>query len=54
VLAAAFQALTPRTAGFNTIEIGSLNPATLFIIMALMFIACHGEPGKPYRSRSFL
>jgi hypothetical protein len=43
VLAAAFQALTPRTAGLNTIDIGSLNPATLFIITALMFIG--GAPG---------
>ncbi len=38
VLTAAFQALTPRTAGFNTIAIGSLSEATLFALMVLMFI----------------
>ncbi len=38
VLAAAFQAVTPRTAGFNTLDTGSLRPATLFIVMVLMFV----------------
>ncbi|SDJ79658.1 TrkH family potassium uptake protein [Sediminibacillus albus] len=33
-----FQAVTPRTAGFNTIDIGSLNESTLFFILLLMFI----------------
>jgi trk system potassium uptake protein TrkH len=37
-LAAAFQALTPRTAGFNTIAVGSLHESTLFVVMVLMFI----------------
>jgi trk system potassium uptake protein len=38
LLAAYFQAVTPRTAGFNTLDIGAMLPATLFLIMVLMFI----------------
>lgn len=33
-----FQAVTPRTAGFNTIEIGQMTSASLFFTMLLMFI----------------
>lgn len=33
-----FQAVTPRTAGFNTLEIGNLNDSTLFFMIILMFI----------------
>lgn len=36
--AAWFQAVTPRTAGFNTIDIGAMTPAALFLLMVLMFI----------------
>lgn len=36
--AAWFQAVVPRTAGFNSIDIGALAPATAFLIMGLMFI----------------
>jgi trk system potassium uptake protein TrkH len=36
--AAWFQAVVPRTAGFNTLDIGALAPATTFLIMGLMFI----------------
>jgi trk system potassium uptake protein TrkH len=43
VLAAWFQAVTPRTAGFNTIDIGKMTTAGLFITIALMFIG--GSPG---------
>ncbi|SEP60930.1 trk system potassium uptake protein TrkH [Virgibacillus subterraneus] len=38
IQASYFQALTPRTAGFNTLEIASLNDPTLFFIILLMFI----------------
>jgi len=38
LLAAFFQAVVPRTAGFNTVDIGAMMPATLFFIMILMFI----------------
>ena len=33
-----FQAITPRTAGFSTIDQGAMMPATKLITMALMFI----------------
>lgn len=44
ILAAWFQAVTPRTAGFNTIDIGKMTTAGLFITIALMFIG--GSPGS--------
>ena len=43
LMAAWFQAMTPRTAGFNSIDISALAPATLFMMMVLMFIG--GAPG---------
>jgi len=39
-----FQAVTPRTAGFNTLNLTSLFIANQFIIMILMFIG--GSPGS--------
>lgn len=45
-LAAFFQAVTARTAGFNTIDIGSLRVATLLLLCVLMFIgAASGSTG---------
>ncbi len=41
--AAWFQAVTPRTAGFNSIDIGAMTPAALFILIFLMFVG--GSPG---------
>ncbi len=38
VLAAVFQAVTPRTAGFNTLNTGALLTPTLFLLMVLMFV----------------
>jgi trk system potassium uptake protein len=38
ILAAWFQSVTSRTAGFNTIDIGKMTTAGLFVTMALMFI----------------
>jgi trk system potassium uptake protein len=38
ILAAWFQSVTARTAGFNTIDIGKMTTAGLFVTMALMFI----------------
>jgi trk system potassium uptake protein TrkH len=38
LLAAYFQAVTPRTAGFNTLDIGAMLPASLFLLIILMFI----------------
>ncbi len=38
MLAAAFQSVSSRTAGFNTIDIGALTTSTLYALLALMFI----------------
>lgn len=43
LLAAWFQAVVPRTAGFNSVDVAALAPATLFLMMVLMFIG--GAPG---------
>ena len=37
-LAAAFQSVSARTAGFNTIDLGAMMPATYVLLSALMFI----------------
>lgn len=44
LLAAWFQSVTPRTAGFNTIDYSKMTAAGLFITIALMFIG--GSPGS--------
>lgn len=44
ILASLFQAITPRTAGFNTVDISSLSLPTLLLIMVLMFIGA--SPGS--------
>lgn len=38
LLAALFQAITPRTAGFSTLNIGAMRLGTLFLLIMLMFI----------------
>ncbi len=43
LMAAWFQSVTPRTAGFNTISIGDMTTAGLFITIALMFMGA--SPG---------
>jgi len=40
----AFMAVTPRTAGFNTVDYGSVNNPSLFLSMILMLIG--GSPGS--------
>jgi len=44
VLAAVFQAITPRTAGFNTVPTGALLEPTLLFLMFLMFVGA--SPGS--------
>lgn len=44
ILASYFQAVTPRTAGYNTLPIGEMEGATLFFIVLLMFIGA--SPGS--------
>jgi trk system potassium uptake protein len=43
LLAAWFQSVTSRTAGFNTIDVGQMSQAGLFITIALMLVG--GSPG---------
>lgn len=53
-LAAFFQAVTPRTAGFNTLDIGAMTQPALFVILALMFIgAAPGGTGGGVKITTF-
>ena len=54
-LASYFQAVTPRTAGFNTLEMSDLRPATLFFLLLLMFIgASPGGTGGGIKTTTFI
>jgi trk system potassium uptake protein TrkH len=54
LLAAWFQSVSPRTAGFNTIDIGAMTPPALFLTMALMFIgASPGGTGGGVKTTTF-
>ncbi|WP_027365459.1 TrkH family potassium uptake protein [Desulfotruncus alcoholivorax] len=44
ILASYFQAVTPRTAGFNTVDLNSLLLSTQLLIISLMFVG--GSPGS--------
>jgi trk system potassium uptake protein TrkH len=53
-LAAWFQSVTARTAGFNTIDNGALTAPALFVTMALMFIgASPGGTGGGVKTTTF-
>lgn len=55
ILAAFFQAVTSRTAGFSTIAIGALTEPTLVILAALMFIgASPGGTGGGIKTTTFI
>jgi trk system potassium uptake protein TrkH len=52
--ASCFQSVTTRTAGFNTVAIGSLKPASIFIFIILMFIgASPGSTGGGIKTTTF-
>jgi trk system potassium uptake protein TrkH len=54
LLAALFQSVTARTAGFNTVPLGTLHPATLFLWGVLMFIgASPGGTGGGIKTSTF-
>jgi trk system potassium uptake protein TrkH len=54
MLAAWFQSVTARTAGFNTIDIGAMTAPALFVMMALMFIgASPGSTGGGVKTTTF-
>jgi trk system potassium uptake protein TrkH len=53
-IASVFQSATARTAGFNTLDTAALQPATLFVLMALMFIgAAPGGTGGGVKVSTF-
>lgn len=54
ILASFFQGVSPRTAGFSTINLDTLQPATLFFITILMFIgASPGGTGGGVKTTTF-
>lgn len=54
VLASFFSAVTPRTAGFNTLNFGIMHAATMFFVIVLMFIgASPGSTGGGIKTTSF-
>ena len=54
VLAAFFQSVTARTAGFNTVSIGAMANETLFFMILLMFVgASPGSCGGGIKTTSF-
>ncbi len=54
-LAALFQSVTPRTAGFNTIDMAQLRDPSLMLIIALMFIgASPGGTGGGIKTTTFV
>ena len=53
VLASLFQSVTPRTAGFNTVDYGILTNATILLTLVLMFIgASPGSTGGGVKTTS--
>jgi trk system potassium uptake protein TrkH len=54
LLAAYFQSITPRTGGFNTVDIAGLRSATQFLLVILMFIgASPGSTGGGIKTTTF-
>jgi trk system potassium uptake protein TrkH len=54
ILASLFQSVTPRTAGFNTVDIGQLTNPTILVMIMLMFIgASPGSTGGGIKTTSF-
>jgi len=54
VLTSWFQSVTARTAGFDTLRIGDMRPATLMVIILLMFIgASPGGTGGGVKTTTF-
>lgn len=54
VLAAWFAAVTPRTAGYNSINVGAMTEAGLFLTIVLMFIgASPGSTGGGIKTTTF-
>ncbi len=55
VLASFFQSVTPRTAGFNTLDVSKMFEPTLILLVALMFIgASPGGTGGGIKTTTFV
>lgn len=55
ILASLFQSVTPRTAGYNTVDIGAFTNSTLFIIIVLMLVgASPGSCGGGIKTTTFV
>jgi trk system potassium uptake protein TrkH len=53
ILVSLFQSVTPRTAGFNTVDIGALTNAAIVLLIVLMFIgASPGSTGGGVKTTS--
>jgi trk system potassium uptake protein TrkH len=54
ILSSWFQSASARTAGFNTVDIGAMAPASLLVLMVLMFIgASPGSTGGGIKTTTF-
>lgn len=54
LIAAFFQSVTPRSGGFATVDISGLTSATLFLMIALMFIGANsGSTGGGIKTSTF-
>lgn len=54
IMASYFQSVTPRTAGYNTLDIGAMHGYTLILIVVLMFIgASPGSTGGGIKTTTF-
>jgi trk system potassium uptake protein TrkH len=54
ILSTLFQVITPRTAGFNTMDLNTLGFSTIFLLISLMFIgASPGSTGGGIKTNTF-
>ncbi|HYA14692.1 MAG TPA: potassium transporter TrkG, partial [Syntrophales bacterium] len=54
ILTSFFQSVTPRTAGFSTVNVGQLTNPTILVLIMLMFIgASPGSTGRGIKTTSF-
>lgn len=55
LLAAVFQSVSARTAGFNTVDIGAMRPATWLLLCGFMFVgASPGSTGGGIKTSTFV
>jgi trk system potassium uptake protein TrkH len=55
LMAAAFHSVSARTAGFNTVDIGAMRPATWLLLCAFMFVgASPGSTGGGIKTSTFV